>query len=111
MFISNAYAAAATAPEGGIMSILPFVLIFVVFYFLMIRPQQKKMKLHKEMTQSLRRGDNIITQGGLYGKVSKIIDDTTVEIEISSGVKVKAVRSSISGVVGKADPAPAIDKK
>jgi preprotein translocase subunit YajC len=111
MFISAANAAAAGGSTGGLMGILPFVLIFVVFYFLMIRPQQKKMKQHKEMTEGLRRGDNVITQGGIYGKVSKIIDDSTVEVEVASGVKIKVVRSSVNAVVGKTDPAPAVDKK
>ncbi|PPR34367.1 MAG: hypothetical protein CFH25_00805, partial [Alphaproteobacteria bacterium MarineAlpha6_Bin3] len=67
-------------------SFLPLILIFVVFYFLLIRPQQKKMKQHKEMINQIKRGDNIITSGGIYCKVSKVIDENKVEVEISNSV-------------------------
>ncbi|MBL4894213.1 MAG: preprotein translocase subunit YajC [Emcibacter sp.] len=109
MFISEAFAQAAGAPGGEnvIMQFLPFVLIIGVFYFLMIRPQQKRAKEHKSMISALRRGDNVITSGGIVAKVSKVIDDNEVELEIASGVKVKIIRSTISTVVGK--PAPAND--
>lgn len=113
MFISEAFAQAAGAGgESVIMQFLPFVLIIAVFYFLMIRPQQKRVKEHKAMVSALRRGDNVITAGGILAKVSKVIDDNEVELEIASGVKVKIIRSTISTVIGK--PAPAndtIDKK
>lgn len=109
MFISDAFAQAAGAPGGdsALMQFLPFILIIGVFYFLMIRPQQKRMKEHKTMITALRRGDNVITAGGIVAKVSKVIDDNEIELEISSGVKVKVIRSTISTVVGK--PAPAND--
>ena len=69
-------------------SFLPLILIFVVFYFLLIRPQQKKVKLHKEMISKLKRGDKIITAGGIYCKVSRLIDDNKIEAEISNSVKI-----------------------
>ncbi len=109
MFISEAFAQAAGGPGGEnlLMQFLPFILIIAVFYFLMIRPQQKRVKEHKAMVAALRRGDNVITSGGIVAKVSKVIDDNEVELEIASDVKVKVIRSTISTVVGK--PAPAND--
>jgi len=108
MFISDALAqTAGTGAENPIMGFLPFILIIAVFYFLMIRPQQKRVKEHKAMVEALRRGDSVITAGGLVGKVSKVIDENEVELEIADGVKVKVIRSTISTVRGK--PAPAND--
>lgn len=109
MFISDAFAQAAGAPggESSFMQFLPFILIIGVFYFLMIRPQQKRAKQHKSMIGSLRRGDNVVTSGGIVAKVSRVIDDQEIELEIATGVKVKVIRSTISTVVGK--PAPAND--
>ncbi len=109
MFISNAFAQAAGAPggESAFMQFLPFILIIGVFYFLMIRPQQKRQKEHKSMITALRRGDNVVTSGGIVAKVSKVIDDNEIELEISSGVKIKVIKSTISTVAGK--PAPAND--
>lgn len=109
MFISDAIAqtAGAAGGENVIMQFLPFILIIGVFYFLMIRPQQKRVKEHKNMVAALRRGDNVVTSGGIVAKVSKVIDDNEVELEIASGVKIKVIRSTISTVVGK--PAPAND--
>ncbi|PCI31708.1 MAG: preprotein translocase subunit YajC [Alphaproteobacteria bacterium] len=109
MFISDAFAEAAGAPggESAFMQFLPFILIIGVFYFLMIRPQQKRAKEHKNMIGALRRGDNVVTSGGIVAKVSRVIDDHEIELEIAAGVKVKVIRSTISTVVGK--PAPAND--
>ncbi len=109
MFISEAYAQAAGGDGGGLVGLLPFVLIFVVFYFLLIRPQQKRAKEHKAMVEALKRGDKVITSGGIVAKVSKIIDDNEVEVEIASDVKVRVIRSTITQVQGK--PAPANDDK
>lgn len=109
MFISEAYAQTAGGAEGGLMSLLPFVLIFVVFYFLLIRPQQKRAKEHKAMIEALKRGDKVITSGGIIAKVSKIIDDNEIEVEIANDVKVRVIRATISQVQGK--PAPANDDK
>tara|TARA_B100000686_G_scaffold199028_1_gene205827 strand:+ start:4182 stop:4469 length:288 start_codon:yes stop_codon:yes gene_type:complete len=83
-------------------SFLPLILIFVVFYFLLIRPQQKKMKQHKEMINQIKRGDNIITSGGIYCKVSKVIDENKVEVEISNSVKVVISRPTITNVINSA---------
>ncbi len=81
------------------------LMIFAIFYFLLIRPQQKKLKDHQAMVAALRRGDQIITQGGIIGKVTKVKDDSEVEVEISSGVSVRIVRSSIATVMNKTEPA------
>ena len=83
----------------ALVSFLPLILIFVVFYFLLIRPQQKKMKEHKEMISKLKRGDNIITSGGIYCKVSRVIDENKIEAEISNNVKIIISRPTISTVI------------
>jgi preprotein translocase subunit YajC len=84
---------------------VPLILIFVIMYFLLIRPQQKKAKDHKAMVAALRRGDQIITSGGLIGKVIKVKDDHEVEVELSEGVKVRVVRQTIAQVTSKTEPA------
>lgn len=89
----------------GIEGLIPFVLIFAIMYFLMIRPQQKKMKEHKAMIEALRRGDHVVTQGGIVGKVAKVKDDGEIELEIAEGVKVRVIRSTIAQVVSKTEPA------
>lgn len=92
--------------EGGLGGMLiPMILIFGIMYFLMIRPQQKKVKEHKAMVGALRRGDQIVTAGGLIGKVSKVKDETEVEVELAEGVKVRVVRSTITQVMSKTEPA------
>ncbi|MFT4782802.1 MAG: preprotein translocase subunit YajC [Paracoccaceae bacterium] len=91
--------------DGAIAQFLPLILIFAIMYFLLIRPQQKKMKEHKAMIEALRRGDQIVTQGGLIGKVSKVKDDGEIEVEIAEGVKVRVIRATISQVVSKTEPA------
>ncbi|WP_249689909.1 preprotein translocase subunit YajC [Stappia sp. WLB 29] len=106
MLISPAYAQGAGA--GGstdlLMSLLPFVLIFVIMYFLIIRPQRQRMKQHQEMVANLRRGDTVVTAGGLIGKVSKVVDDGEVQLELAEGLKVRAVRSMITEVRSKSEP-------
>ncbi len=96
--------------EGGgmVASLLPLVLIFVVFYFLLIRPQQKRVKEHKAMVEALRRGDRVVTAGGLIGKVSKVLNDSEIQVEIAENVKVRVQRGSITAVLAKTD-APADD--
>ncbi len=84
---------------------VPLILIFGIMYFLLIRPQQQKLKEHKKMVESLRRGDQIVTQGGIIGKVAKVKDDAEVEVELAEGVKVRVVRSTIAQVMSKTDPA------
>jgi preprotein translocase subunit YajC len=87
-----------------IMSLLPFVLIFVIMYFLILRPQQRRVKQHQEMVKHLRRGDTIITSGGLIGKVTKVFDDDQVEVEIADGVRVRQMRAMVSEVRAKGEP-------
>ncbi|MFT5067813.1 MAG: preprotein translocase subunit YajC [Reinekea sp.] len=90
----------------GIESLIPLILIFGIMYFLLIRPQQKKLKEHQVMVAALRRGDQVITQGGIMGKVVKVKDDAAeVEVEIASGVTVRVIRSTIATVVNKTEPA------
>ena len=86
---------------------VPLILIFAIMYFLLIRPQQKKLKDHQAMIAALRRGDQIVTGGGLIGKVSKVKDDHEVEVELADGVKVRVVRSTIGQVMNKTEPADA----
>ncbi len=81
------------------LSFFPLILIFIVFYFLLIRPQQKKMKEHKEMVSKLKRGDKIITAGGVYCKVSRLIDDNKIEVEISNSVKIIISKPTITNVI------------
>ena len=87
-----------------LMQIVPFVLIFVIMYFLMIRPQQKRQKEHQEMIKNVRRGDQVVMSGGLIGKVSKVSDDNELELEIADNVKVRVTRSAIADVRSKGEP-------
>jgi len=106
MFISPAYAQAAS-PFGGdsmLVSLLPFILIFVIMYFLILRPQQKRQKQHQEMIKNVRRGDTVITNGGLVGKVTKVIDDEKIEVEVSSDVRVVQLRAMLADVRAKGEP-------
>ena len=84
---------------------IPLILIFAIMWFLLIRPQQKKMKEHRAMVDAVRKGDQVITQGGLIGKISRVKDDDEVEVEIASGVKVRLVRNTIAQVLSKTEPA------
>jgi preprotein translocase subunit YajC len=104
MFVTPAYAQDAGA-AGGLISIIPFVLIFVIMYFLLIRPQQKKLKEHQNMVSNLRRGDQIVTQGGVVGKISKVKEDGEVEVEIAEGVRVRVIKQTIASVISKTEPA------
>jgi preprotein translocase subunit YajC len=83
---------------------VPLILIFAIMYFLLIRPQQRKLKDHKKMVDSLRRGDMIVTQGGLIGKVTKVKEDNEVEVELSKGVQVRVVQSTVAQVLSKTEP-------
>ena len=87
--------------------LVPLILIFGIMYFLLIRPQQKKAKQHQAMVSSLRRGDQVVTQGGLIGKVSKVKEENEIEVEIADGVKVRIVQSTIAQVLSKTEPAKA----
>jgi preprotein translocase subunit YajC len=105
MFVTPAFAQAGGGAGGGfdIVALLPLVLIFVVFYFLLIRPQQKKVKQHQSMVQSLRRGDKIVTGGGVIGTVAKVLNDNELAVEIAEGVRIRVVRSTITEVLTKPD--------
>ncbi|MCK8464760.1 preprotein translocase subunit YajC [Aliiroseovarius sp. S1339] len=106
MFATPAFAQAAGAPAGGLLNsmLVPMLLVFAIMYFFMIRPQQKKMKEHQAMLGALRKGDQVITQGGVIGKILKVKDDSEVEVEIATGVKVRVVRATIVKVIGKTEP-------
>lgn len=84
---------------------IPLILIFAIMYFLLIRPQQKKVKEHQAMVAAIRRGDIVVTQGGLIGKVTKVKEDNEVEVEVADGVKVRVVQATISDVRSKTEPA------
>jgi preprotein translocase subunit YajC len=87
-----------------IVSLLPFVAIFVIMYFLILRPQQRRQKQHQEMVKNVRRGDNVVTSGGLVAKVTKVVDDDQIEIEIADGVRVRQLKSMVTEVRAKGEP-------
>jgi len=106
MFATPAFAqAAAAGPGGAIAQFLPLILIFAIMYFLLIRPQQKKLKDHKAMVEALRRGDQVVTAGGIVGKVAAVGADGMLEVEIAPNVKVKVMRGTITQVMSKTEPA------
>jgi preprotein translocase subunit YajC len=107
MLITPAFAQAAGAADTNsmLMSLLPFALIFVIMYFLILKPQQKKLKDHQALVKNVRRGDTVITNGGLVGKVTKVVDDDQIEVEIADGVKIRQMRQMITGVRTKGEPA------
>ena len=90
--------------DGGLISLLPIIGIFVVFYFLLIRPQQKKMKAHRELIAGIKRGDKVLTSGGIIGSVVKV-DDNELLVEIAKDVRVRVARGTISDLLGKPEPA------
>ena len=105
MFVTPAFAqATAGSPAGAFTSFVPLILIFGIMYFLLIRPQQKKLRDHKAMVEALRRGDEILTQGGIIGKVTKVNDDGVLEVEIAPSVKVRVPRQSVQQVMSKTEP-------
>ena len=112
MFATPAFAQAATGgaagAAGGLISFVPIILIFAIMYFLMIRPQQKKVKEHRAMVEALRRGDQVVTAGGMIGKVTRVEDGKSeVEVEIAPSVKVRVLRSAVTQVLSKTVPAEA----
>jgi preprotein translocase subunit YajC len=114
MFISSAWAEQAGGLGGmlpggmeGIAQFVPLILIFAVFYFLLIRPQQKKMKQHREMLSQVARGDKIVTNGGIIGSVVKVIDDNEIQVEIAENVRVRVMRSMIANVLERSEKSEA----
>ena len=107
MLITPAFAQAGAGGDTNsmLMSLLPFALIFVIMYFLILRPQQKRVKEHGELVKNLRRGDTVVTSGGMVGKVTKVVDDEQIEVEIADGVRVRQMRQMVSGVRAKTEPA------
>ncbi len=105
MFATPAFAqAAGGGATSAIASFLPLILIFAIMYFLLIRPQQKKVKEHQKMVEALRRGDQVVTAGGLVGKVTKVREDGEIEVELAENVKVRVVKSTIATVRSKTEP-------
>ena len=106
MFITPAFAQGGSpfCGDSMLVSLLPFVLIFVIMYFLILRPQQKRVKAHQEMVKNVRRGDTVVTSGGLIAKVTKVIDDEKIEIELAEGVRTQQMRSMVAEVRAKGEP-------
>jgi preprotein translocase subunit YajC len=108
MLISTAYAqGTGIFDQNALIQFLPLVLIFVVFYFLLIRPQQTKQKEHRKMLDALRRGDRIVTGGGIIGTVARVDSAEEVTVDIAEGVRVRVLRSTITSVLAKPDPTAA----
>ena len=106
MFITPAFAQGA--PAGGsdmLFQVAPFILIFVIMYFLILRPQQKRAKDHQALIAQLRRGDTVVTSGGLVGKITKVVDDSEIEVQIAEGVRVRQLRQMVTEVRAKGEPA------
>src|SRR5262249_30667081 len=105
MFITPAFAQGT--PAGGsdmLLQVAPFILIFVIMYFLILRPQQKRVKDHQTLVSQLRRGDTVVTSGGLVGKITKVIDDNEVEMQIAEGIRVRQLRQMVTEVRAKGEP-------
>jgi preprotein translocase subunit YajC len=105
MLISPAYAQNADPGMGALTGLLPFVFIFVIFYFLLIRPQQQARKKHMEMVSNVRRGDVVVTAGGIFGKVTKVLEGDEIMVELADNVTVKVLKSTLSDVRSKSQPA------
>ena len=110
MWVTNAFAQDAAAPAAAstsgnlLVTLVPFLLIFVIMYFLLIRPQQQKMRAHQALIKAVRRGDTVVTSGGIIGKISKVVDDNEVELEVVDKTKLRIVRSAIAEVRAKGEP-------
>ena len=112
MFVTPAYAQGLGGGGGDILvSIMPFILIFVIMWFLIIRPQRQQQKKRLEMLNNIRRGDQVITGGGIAGKVTKVIDDNEVEVEIADGLRVRVMRALLAEVRVKGEPVPETAQK
>ena len=110
VLVGAAAGGAGGAGAGGLEAMFPLLLIFVVFYFLLIRPQQKKAKAHKAMLEAVRRGDKVVTGGGVIGTVNKVIDENEISVEIADGVKVRVQRGLLATVLSKTEPVDEVKK-
>lgn len=105
MFITPAYAQGTSAISSDMLfQLAPFILIFVIMYFLILRPQQKRVKEHQALVKAIRKGDTVVTSGGLVGKVTKVVDDNEVEIQIADNVRIRQLRQMITDVRAKGEP-------
>jgi preprotein translocase subunit YajC len=109
MLISPAFAQGLFGGGGGgssdmLLSLMPFILIFVIMYFLILRPQQKRVKEHRDMVTALRRGDTVVTTGGLVGKITKVVDDNEIELQLAEGVRVRQMRQMVTDVRARGEP-------
>ncbi len=104
MFITPAWAQGAGGSSDFMIQLLPILLMFVIFYFLLLRPQQQRAKQHREMVENVRRGDEVVTAGGIIGKVTKVLEGREIEVEISKDVRVRVVRDTVTTVISKTEP-------
>jgi preprotein translocase subunit YajC len=104
MLISSAYAQTSGGGSDFLLQLMPILLMFVIFYLLLLRPQQQRMKAHREMVANIRRGDTVVTSGGIIGKVTKVKDDGEIEVEIADNTRVRVIRSTVAEVRVKGEP-------
>ncbi len=104
MFITPAYAQTGAGGADFLLQLVPILLMFVIFYFLLFRPQQQRAKLHREMIAALKRNDSVVLSGGILGKVTKVMDDAEVEVEIAPNTRVRVVRGTIAEVRARGEP-------
>jgi preprotein translocase subunit YajC len=105
MFISPAFAQGATASSSDfIVQLVPILLMFVIFYVLLLRPQQQRAKAHRELVANIRRGDTVVTAGGIVGKVTKVRDDNEIEVEIADNTRVRVIKGTVSEVRARGEP-------
>jgi preprotein translocase subunit YajC len=104
MLISPAYAQGIGGGSDFLIQLVPILLMFVIFYLLLLRPQQQKLKAHREMVANLRRGDTVVTAGGIVGKVTKVRDDNEIEVEIADNTRVRVVKGTVSEVRARGEP-------
>jgi preprotein translocase subunit YajC len=104
MLISPAYAQAAAGGSDFLIQLMPILLMFVIFYLLLLRPQQQRVKQHKEMVANIRRGDTVVTSGGIIGKVTKVKDDGELEVEIAENTRVRVIKGTVAEVRAKGEP-------
>jgi preprotein translocase subunit YajC len=104
MLISPAYAQAASGGSEMLIQLMPILLMFVIFYLLLLRPQQQRVKAHKEMVANIRRGDTVVTSGGIIGKVTKVKEDGEIEVEIADNTRVRVIKGTVSEVRVKGEP-------